>query len=153
MSYIDKNLMASETVLYRAKMHWIVFAWPVIWLVVAIALFADGGGAAPIGVIFLVASIATGIVALITYLTSEFGVTDKRVLVKIGFIRRNSLEVLLRKVEGIQVNQGILGRILGFGAVVVSGTGGSRDPFRKISAPLSLRRAVQEQIVKIEECQ
>jgi uncharacterized membrane protein YdbT with pleckstrin-like domain len=141
--------MANEAVVYRAKLHWIVFAWPVIWLVIAIICFANGAGGA--GFIFLILSIGTGLVSLISYLTSEFGVTDKRVLVKLGFIRRSSLEVLLRKVEGIQVKQSILGRILGYGAVVVSGTGGSQDPFRKISTPLSLRKAVQEQIVKIED--
>jgi len=56
---------------------------------------------------------------------------------------------LLNKVEGIQVNQGILGRILGFGSITVSGTGGTKDPFHKIDAPLEFRKKVQEQIEKI----
>ncbi len=51
--------------------------------------------------------------------------------------------------EGIQVNQGILGRILGFGSITVSGTGSTKDPFHKIDAPLEFRKKVQEQIEKI----
>ena len=144
MSYIDNTLMSGESVIYRAKLHWIVFAWPVIWLIATVLLFAGGGAAA--GGLFLLFAILTGIASFIAYSTSEFGITDRRVLVKVGFIRRNTLEVLLSKVEGIQVNQSITGRILDFGSVVVSGTGGTKDPFHKISAPLEFRRKAQEQI-------
>ncbi len=151
MSYIDNNLMSGESVIYRAKLHWINFAWPVIWLIVAILFFAGAGDAAAVGALFLLLAILTGIASFIRYSTSEFGITNKRVLAKVGFIRRNSLEVLLSKVEGIQVNQGILGRILGFGSIVVSGTGGTKDPFHKISAPLEFRRRVQEQITAVQE--
>src|SRR5690348_13688638 len=151
MSYIDSNLLTGESVIYRARLHWIVFLWPIIWLIVAILLFGAGEGAAGLGVIALILFIATGIGSLVSYVTSEFGVTTKRVLVKVGFIRRNSLEILLNKVESIQVHQGILGRILSFGTVRVCGTGGSREPFHKISSPLQLRRAAQEQIASVQD--
>ena len=149
MSYVDSNLMNGEQVIYRAKLHWIVFAWPVIWLVLAILFFINGVGG--LGGICILLAITTGVVSYINFATSEFGVTTKRVLVKVGLIRRSSLEVLLSKVEGIQVDQGILGRILGFGTVRVSGTGGTKDPFHKISAPLQLRRQVQEQVAAVQE--
>lgn len=149
MSYVDSNLMNGEQVIYRAKLHWIVFAWPVIWLILAIIFFISGVGS--VGGICILLAIVTGLVSYINYATSEFGVTTKRVLVKVGLIRRASLEVLLSKVEGIQVNQGLLGRILGFGTVRVSGTGGTKDPFHKIAAPLQLRRQVQEQIAAVQD--
>jgi len=151
MSYIEKNLMTGENILYRAKLHWVVFLWPVIWLVVAIMLFSGGGRTAAVGGVFILIAILTGIAAFIKFPTSEFGITNKRVIVKVGWIRRNSLEVLLNKVEGIQVNQGILGRILGYGSITVSGTGGTKDPFHKISAPLEFRRRAQEQIATVQE--
>ncbi len=151
MGYIEKNLMSNERLMYQAKLHWVVFLWPVTWLVIAIILFAAGGGAAAVGGLLLLIAIVSGIVAFINVSTSEFGVTNKRVMVKVGWIRRNSLEVLLSKVEGIQVSQGILGRILGYGSVTVSGTGGTRDPFHKISGPLEFRRRAQEQIANAQE--
>jgi uncharacterized membrane protein YdbT with pleckstrin-like domain len=65
------------------------------------------------------------------------------VLIKIGFIQRHSLEVLLHKVEGIGVNQSIFGRILGFGTITVTGTGGTKETFDLIAAPLEFRKQVQ----------
>lgn len=96
-------------------------------------------------------ALVSGTVSFINLKTSEFGVTTNRVLMKTGLIRRNSFEVLLSKVEGIQVNQGILGRVLGYGTIVVTGTGGSADPFRRISSPLHFRRQVQEQVASTQE--
>ena len=151
MSYIEKNLMNGESVVYRTNLHWVVFLWPIIWLVVAIMFFSSGGDAAAAGGLFILIAILTGISSFINFKTSEFGITNKRVLVKVGFIRRNSLEVLLDKVEGIQVNQGILGRILGFGSITVSGTGGTKDPFHKIDAPLEFRKRAQEQIASVQD--
>jgi uncharacterized membrane protein YdbT with pleckstrin-like domain len=149
MSYIEQNLMTGENILYRGRLHWVVFLWPAIWFVIAIIFFASGVAAA--GGLFLLGAVVTGIVSFVTYTTSEFGITNKRVIVKVGFIRRNSLEVLLTKVEGIQVNQGILGRILDFGSIAVTGTGGTRDPFHNIDAPLEFRRKVQEQIASAQD--
>ncbi len=149
MSYIEKNLMNGENIFYTSKLHWAVFLWPVVWFIIALMLFSGGSDSAPIGVLFILIAIATSVSSFISYKTSEFGITNKRVIVKVGFIRRSSLEVLLNKVEGIQVNQGILGRILGFGSITVSGTGGTKDPFHKIDAPLEFRKKVQEQIEKI----
>lgn len=151
MSYIENNLMNGEDILYRGKLHWVVFLWSIIWIVVAIILFSGGGDTATVGGIFILIAIITGIASFINYKTSEFGISNKRVIVKVGFIRRNSVEVLLNKVEGIQVNQGILGRILGFGSITISGTGGTKDPFHKIAAPLEFRRRAQEQIATVQD--
>lgn len=151
MSYIAKNLMNGESVLYRGQLHWIVYIWPLFFLVTAIIISTESAEAAVVGVILFLVAIIAFIVSFINRKTSEFGITNKRVIVKVGFIRRNSIEMLLNKVEGIQVNQGILGRILGFGSITVSGTGGTKDPFHKIDQPLEFRRKVQEQIASVQD--
>ena len=151
MSYIEQNLMNGEKVLYRGKLHWVVFIWPVIWFIVAMIFFSGKSDIALFGGLFVLIAIVTGIASFINYTASEFGLTNKRVIVKVGLIRRKSLEVLINKVEGIQVDQSILGRILGFGSITVSGTGGTRDPFHKIDAPLEFRKRVQEQIATVED--
>ncbi len=151
MGFIESNLMQDERVLGRAELHWIIFIWPAIWLAVALILFSGGGDTAGAGGLALMLAIATGIVSFINLKTSEFGVTSKRVIMKTGLIRRSSFEVLLTKVEGIQVNQGILGRLLGYGTIVVTGTGGSADPFQRIARPLDFRRQVQEQVASVQE--
>ena len=83
----------------------------------------------------------------ITYSSSEFGISNKRVLIKMGFIKRNSFETLLSKVESIGVEQSILGRFLNFGTIIITGTGGSKEYFYQISNPIKFRKKVQEQIV------
>ena len=65
---------------------------------------------------------------------------------KLGTIRRRAIEMLLSKVEEIGVDQGVIGRVLGYGTVVIVGTGGSKEGFMLIADPLGFRRQVQEQI-------
>ena len=87
----------------------------------------------------------------VRYISSEFAVTDKRVLGKLGFIERESKETLLSKVEAIAIDQGVIGRILGFGTVTITGTGGTQESFPRISEPLEFRRQIQSQIIAQEE--
>jgi uncharacterized membrane protein YdbT with pleckstrin-like domain len=152
MSYIEKNLMNGENIVYRTHLHWVVFLWPVIFTVVAILLASLGIEAATVAAaLFLLAAIITGLNSFIIYKTSEFAVTDRRVIVKVGFIRRNSIEVMLNKVEGIQVDQGIIGRIFRYGSITITGTGGTREPYHRIHAPLEFRKKVQEQIAAVKQ--
>jgi uncharacterized membrane protein YdbT with pleckstrin-like domain len=110
--------------------------------VIAILVARGGGG--------WIAGTALGVIALILFLppwikasSSEFAITNKRVLIKVGLIRRHSLALLLQKVEGVGVDQGILGRILGYGTITVAGVGGTKEAFRMISNPLEFWRQVQ----------
>ena len=141
MGYVDSNLLPNEQVTYRARLHRIIYLLPVCVIIAAIAVAVIGGGwvALGLGVIGLVLLLPPWIRSI----SSEFAVTNKRVLVKVGLVRRHSLELLLQKVEGIGVDQGILGRILGYGTITVSGTGGTREAFRMIARPLEFRRQVQ----------
>lgn len=145
MSYIDQNLMANEQVIYKAKLHWIVFITPIILFVLGL-LFISASGAFG-GILILVALINLAI-AFLNFTTSEFGITNKRVIIKVGIIKRNSLDTVLKKIESITVNQSIFGRILGYGSIIVSGSGGTPQPFSKIADPLEFRKKVNEQIEK-----
>ena len=153
MSYVEKHLMPGEQIEYRANLHWLVFILPTLLFIAAIWLFFSLGGniAKFLALILIVGVLVTGLIAVIERRTSEFAVTNKRVLIKTGLIRRHSLETLLGKIESIGVAQSILGRILGFGTIVISGTGGSKEPFHRIADPMMFRRRVQEQIAAMEE--
>jgi len=151
MSYIDDNLLPSERVLYRTQAHWIIFLFPLFWS--GLAIYSLSIKYNPVftlvGYLFAIAALITWLQATITFASSEFGLTDKRVIIKVGLIRRNTLETLLQKIEGLQVSQGIMGRIFNFGTITICGTGGSRDIFKNIDDPLAFRRAVQEQIHQV----
>jgi uncharacterized membrane protein YdbT with pleckstrin-like domain len=126
-------------------------------LVVALALGARGSASesfilvVPFGLIGLIGFPIAFIKELVIFFCTECVLTDKRVLGKTGFISRDSLELLLAKVEGIHVKQGILGRIFDYGTVIVSGTGGSKTPFSGIARPLNFRTQVNKQIECVEK--
>ena len=141
--------MPGESVIYQAKLHWIVYAWAAVLGGSGVAFLVAGAPAAAPGAMLLAGIV--GLVAYVKYLTSEFAVTDRRVLMKVGWIRRRSVETLLGKVEAIAIEQGIGGRLLDYGTIVVTGTGGTRERFDRIATPLEFRRQVQAQIAAILE--
>ena len=148
MSYVKNNLLPNERVTYWAKLHWIIYVWPITLSLVAVAVAALVGAAGIHGG-WIASAVVAGIALVsclppaIDSLSSEFAVTNTRVLIKVGLIRRHSLELLLQKVEGIGVDQTFAGRILGYGTITVTGTGGTRESFQRISRPREFRRQVQ----------
>jgi uncharacterized membrane protein YdbT with pleckstrin-like domain len=96
--------------------------------------------------------IALGIIPIVVGVfrrsAREYSVTNKRVVMQIGVMGRMTEEVFLNKIESIGVDQTVMGRMLGYGTVTIRGTGGSFEPFERVSAPLELRRQIQDQIGK-----
>lgn len=144
MGYIESNLLPDEAVVYKARLHWKIFLKGFFIIVVGIVLLA----VEPIsGSIVTFIGLLVTLQTLIHYKTSEFGVTTKRVIIKVGLLRRKTLELLLRQVEAISVEQSVLGRIFGFGSLTLTGTGGVREVFHNISSPLEFRRRIHGQAV------
>jgi len=167
MSYIDSNLVPGETVIYKTRLHWIVMLGHVVMgcllliLPGAILLYyaftqtaiepntleiMKGGGAALLafGAIVIV-------MGLVRRNTTEMAVTNRRVVIKTGLASRKTIEMLLNKVESIEVSETPLGRILGYGSIVVIGTGGTPEPFHQMAHPLEFRSQVQQQIEKLQQ--
>lgn len=164
MGYIEDNLISGEAVTYRGHLHWKVVFWPgviavvfnvlgiyLLWRVTVGVNAAEKGGAM---MLLGAGSILIGIVpfamAQIKRASSEFAVTNKRVIVKTGLIKRDTVEMFLHKVESVSVDQSVTGRVLGYGTLALHGTGGTSETFRDIDTPLEFRRQVQEQIGKNE---
>jgi uncharacterized membrane protein YdbT with pleckstrin-like domain len=150
LSFLDDQLMDGEAIKYRTRLHWFVFFAPIFWLCVGLVLLGQRDPVRLIGAAIAGLSLIGLLERIIVYATSEFGVSDKRVIFKKGFIRRDSLEILLSKVEMISVNQSIPGRIFGFGTIVVGGSGGSKNKFTMITAPMELRLNVQQQVDAVQ---
>ncbi|MFA5156046.1 MAG: PH domain-containing protein [Candidatus Omnitrophota bacterium] len=149
MGYIEQHLQPDEQIVYKTQLHNIVFLWPTIWLIFGIVSFFSGPSGAVSGMfILLFIAFPFLLSVVIRKRTSEFAITNKRILIKTGWIRRNSLELLNTKVEGIGVEQGILGRIFNFGTIIISGVGTTRQPFKNIENPLEFRTQVNNQISK-----
>jgi uncharacterized membrane protein YdbT with pleckstrin-like domain len=148
MKYVEQVLQPGETVIYATSLHWLVYLRAIGLLIVAllclmasasvteqVAVFALKVVAALFGLLGLVSALR----AAIRRAGTELAVTDRRVIYKTGIFRRHTIEMNRSKVETVGVNQSILGRILGYGTVVVRGTGGSFEPIPFIGDPLGFR--------------
>lgn len=151
MSYVDDNLLPGERVVYRARLHPIIYTWALVLAMAGLAAAAFGLMAEGMvwvswvgAVLLLAAAIAFGI-SLVKSSASEFAVTNRRVVIKVGVIRRHTVELLLQQVEGIGVDQTVIGRMLNLGSIVVIGTGGTKEQFTNIANPLEFRHQVQAQ--------
>ena len=146
MSYIDETLLPDEHVVYRTSFHWIIFVRPALVMLGGIALLIALPKVPLAGVPVVLLGLLLLMSPLVAYWSTEFGVTNKRMIVKIGFIRRRTLELLLRQVEALSVDQSLSGRMLDYGTITLSGTGGVREIFQRVREPLELRRRIQSQV-------
>lgn len=150
MSYIQKTLLADETLLYRTHKHWVIFLFPAFWTVVGLALCTQKDILVLLGYLVLIVALYYWLSAFVSFTTSEYAVTDRRVLIKTGFVQRQTWETLLSKIATLEIQQTILGRILGYGTLVIQNTGGGKDAFTVISNPLMFKQNVQQQTEKMQ---
>lgn len=129
-SYVESTLIGDEKVIYQGK----VSVWSLSPLIVLGLLTIWLWG---LGLLFWLA-------ALIRYITTELAFTNKRVVAKFGFISRRTIELKIKKVESLQVGQGIIGRIFNYGTIIISGAGNPQAPIPGISRPMIFRRSFME---------
>ncbi len=145
--YVNSHLDPGETVIHESRLHWVIYLSPVVLLGIGIAFVLPGGvpGLSVAGLALLVAGLLTLAASWIRQISSEFAVTSRRVIIKTGFVSRRTIELNMSKVESVQVDQGILARLMGYGTITLIGTGGTKEPFAMIENPLAFRHAVQSQ--------
>jgi uncharacterized membrane protein YdbT with pleckstrin-like domain len=160
MSYVERNLIPGEKLIYRTGVHWSVLFGPAVVAAIlaapgiAILVFRDdlaakgipANGIAVAAVALIGAAAIVFGYSVIKKNATEIAVTDRRVIIKTGMTSRRSLEIMIAKVESIGINETLMGRMLGYGTVVIHGTGGTPEPFTKIAHPSEFRMAVQRQI-------
>jgi hypothetical protein len=148
--YSRSTLAPNETPFYKTSLHWIIFlrfgiiallAFLFVGMPFAIGVQAFFGSelgwfVLPLAVLFLLPP-------TLAFASSELVITDRRVLIKTGIVRRQTLEMFISKIESIGVDQGFFGRMFDYGSVLVRGTGGFEQAFEAIAAPLEFRRWVQ----------
>jgi uncharacterized membrane protein YdbT with pleckstrin-like domain len=160
VGYLERCLIPGEEVRFRAALH-----WSVILKFILGSMFLDLAGAAclavwvtrnqedalgavlPVaGAVFLLLGTTVLVAGVVKRRSTEIVVTTRRVLIKTGILRRRTVELLLSKIESVDVTETVGGRMLGFGKVVLRGTGGTPETFDRIADPLEFRRQVQSQV-------
>jgi len=149
VGYVERHLLPDERVLYKTRLHWVLYLKAMLLTLVGIVLaiilaqVADPPWAWYVGVGVAVIGILWWLVRWVELRTSEFAVTSMRLIFKVGLVARYTTELLLAKVESISVTQGLLGRMLNYGDLIVTGTGGAREVFARVHDPVSFRNEVQ----------
>ncbi len=118
-SYANKHLIKDESVAFETKLHWVIF-------------------------LSLKSILTLTIAAWLKRWLSEFVITNRRIVIKTGFISRSTFEMNLSKIETVNVDQSVMGRILNYGSITIIGTGGTRELFHNIAKPMEFRKAFQE---------
>jgi membrane protein YdbS with pleckstrin-like domain len=154
VAYFDKVLQPGERILVKGRLHWVIYLTSYVVMLIAavvalaswLALSKEQSSMEMIGFavagLILVYGIVLFIGRMFVRMGSEFAVTDHRVLVKRGLISVHTVEMNVDKVESVDVDQGILGRMLGYGSVTVHGVGSRWDPIPGLAHPLRFRNAI-----------
>jgi uncharacterized membrane protein YdbT with pleckstrin-like domain len=148
MKYIQKILQPGEKVIFSSTLSWAIYLPSIILWLVALALLVTGIalersaiGQSAGGIVALLAAYS-GLKAWFRRWTTEIDVTDRRVVYKRGFIRRHTVEMNMDKIESVDVDQSLIGRLFDYGDVIIRGTGAGIEPLRGIDSPLAFRNAV-----------
>jgi uncharacterized membrane protein YdbT with pleckstrin-like domain len=146
MSYLQNNLQSGEEVKYIAKIHFFLFVQPLVLLAFGYLLYETRTGVTHYGGLLLLFLGAVSLMQrLLVKLGALYAVTDRRIILKTGIISRQALELVLSKCEGVQVKQGITGRIFNFGTITVT-TGGATNSYPFVANPFAFKKEINSQI-------
>lgn len=146
MGYLENNLSAGESVVYKAKLHFFLFVQPIVLLLLGWWLYGTETAVIHYGGIFLLFIGAVSLVQrILVKIGSVYAVTNKRVILKTGVVSRRAVDLILAKCEGLQIKQGIWGRLFNFGTITVT-TGGATNSYPFIADPLRFKKEINQQI-------
>jgi uncharacterized membrane protein YdbT with pleckstrin-like domain len=149
MSYVDTILEPGETIVYRTRPTWTLYVPALLLALCALIILGLELGYVGLEAVGLTVAAIFALLALASFLrawfrrmTTEIAVTDRRIILKRGFIRRHTVEMNMQKVESVDVDQTLAGRIFNYGDVTVRGTGSTFETLRMVDAPIKLRTTV-----------
>jgi uncharacterized membrane protein YdbT with pleckstrin-like domain len=148
MRYIDGILQPGESVVHASKIHWIVYVPAMFTLLLGLLALTQAGDSSA-GAIWLLISSGCAVIGGIWLFmawfrrwTTEIDITNRRIVYKRGFIRRHTVEMNMDKVESVDVDQSLFGRLFNYGDITIRGTGIGLEPLQKIDSPLQFRNHV-----------
>lgn len=151
MSYLDRNLLPDERILFRTKKHWIIFLTPA-FLTVFFLYATDYMQHNPIliQVVWVpwVIALIFWLYVWLEYLTSEFAVTNKRIMMREGFFVRHTTELRLATISQVNVVQSLIGQLLNYGTIFINAFGAT-DGYTLIAKPFLFQKYVNEQLDRV----
>lgn len=148
MGYIEDNLIEKERVIYCTKLHWATLFGPGVLIILA-GLWIPSKGMSALALLAL--GVIWGIFSSISLQNSEIGITDKRLLLRVGFPLKRTCDIPLENIQMVDIYQPSLGKFLNFGKIIIQSAGGKRYAFRMIASPVELRDELARQVDSIRQ--
>ena len=133
-----------SNVIYVAKLHWVIFVWPIVLLLGGMLLGIEFWQMKEVSLMLVVVAVIWGIMTWVTYQFSSLTIKKGQVILRSGFIVRQTIDVSIAKIESIDIRQSIAGSIFQYGFLMITGTGGTRNSMNFIAKPLTCRRYIEQ---------
>ncbi len=136
--------MSNQRVVYQARLHWILFVWPLLLLLFGLGLSFSFPSFREVGLMTVLIAIAWGFLMWLTYQFSSLTIKEKQVILRSGILVRQTIDIPLSKIESIDIRQSIIGSLFQYGSLLITGTGGTRQWMGYIAKPLTCRRHIEQ---------
>ena len=136
--------MDNQQVIYQARLHWVLFVWPILFLIGSACLGIRFQSFHQVSLFFMVLGLIWCGLAWLTYRFSSLTIKNKQIILRTGILVRQTIDVPMSKIESIDITQSIIGSLFKYGSIVITGTGGTRQSMTYISRPLTCRRHIEQ---------
>ncbi|KTD12476.1 PH domain-containing protein [Legionella hackeliae] len=136
--------MTDSNVVYFARLHWVLFFWPIALACFAILLGSQIPQLKEVSLMFLGVALIWTLMTWVTYHFSSLTIKKSQVILRTGMLVRQTIDIPLSKIESIDIRQSILGSIFRYGSLVITGTGGTRHAMNFVDRPLTCRRYIEQ---------
>jgi len=142
MSFIEKNLSTNERISYKGKIHWYIYLRGVFFFI--LGFLASNVSVALSGFLFFVGIISLILAGMVAG-SSEFAITNRRIILKTGVLKRKFIELQLNKSEGLRIEQGIMGRMFNFGTIKIT-TAGVTETYSYLADPFQFKKRINDAV-------
>ncbi len=136
--------MDKQQIVYQARLHWVLFVWPILFLLFSTWLGITFPSFHQVSLLFILVALIWGVLMWLTYQFSSLTIKKKQVVLRTGILVRQTIDVPLSKIESIDIRQSIIGSLFKYGSLVITGTGGTRQSMGYVAKPLTCRRHIEQ---------
>ena len=136
--------MTDSNIIYQARLHWVIFIGPVILLCLGLFIGLRFDQVQILSLFFIGFALLWALIVWITYQSSSLTIKKTQVILRTGFLVKNTMDIPLSKIESIDIRRTLLGSLFHYGSVVITGTGGSRQMVNYLNKPLTCRRYIEQ---------
>lgn len=140
---MSENLK-NDGIIYKANLHWVIFVWPVVLFCFAIYIGIKFSPLEKVALAFGAFAIFWEVIVWLTYQCSYLIIKKSQVILYTGIFVRHTLDISLSKIESVDIRQSVLGSILQYGSLIITGTGGTRQYVHLLAKPLTCRRYIEQ---------